>query len=181
MEREELVQKVKRYMEENGIKKTEMENLKKDVKGILVATAFDEKVKDQLKKSKEFEGIQIRRLVCNKLKESYIFIEHIPERRASLPISGEEFWRLAGTRRKNKVERILGQIKKEMPEIALEYWKSMISIYPSKDARASRKRIARYVRGDKTIQVKMENGEYNRISLEDESMIIEGIKKFRQE
>jgi len=122
---------------------------------------------------------------CNRCtstdRRKFSYTEYIPERRASLPISPEAFWMGPGIRRKSQVERILEKVKKEIPEIFLEYWTSMISVYPSKEARASKKRIAKYRRGDNSMQVKIGDGVYQRIPLKEEYRIISEIRKFKQE
>ncbi len=177
VKREELTEIIKKSLEDYGKKEVRIEDLNKSVKGILVAPDFDEGVKDSIKESKDIEGIKITRQICNQLKESYIFVDYFPERKIYTPITRQEFWKGRATRRMHQVEKLLKKVEQNISEIAYLYWPSMISIYPSEEARASKIRIARYVQGDKSMQVKTENGEHKRIDLEKESEIIEEIKK----
>jgi hypothetical protein len=177
VKREELTEIIKKSLEVYGKKEVGIEDLSGSVKGILVAPDFDEGVKDSIKESKDIEGIKITRRICNELKEIYIFVDYFPERKIYTPITREEFWKGRATRRMHQVEELLKKVEENIPGIAYLYWSAMISIYPSEEARASKTRIARYVRGDKSILIKTENGEDKRIDLEKESEIIEEIKK----
>lgn len=177
VKREGLIQNINQFSKEKVKKEVKIEDINEAVKGILVATDFDGGVKDSIKKSKEIEGIKITRQICNKLNESYIFVEYFPERKAFEQIPREEFWKGSGTGRKDEVEKLLKKIEEEIPGATHRYYKTMISIYPSEEAIAGKIRIARYVRGDKSILIKTENGEDERVDLEKESEIIEEIKE----
>lgn len=177
VKREGLIEKIKQFSEEKIKREVRIDDLNETVKGILVAPDFDGGVKDAIKKSKEIEGIKITRQICSELKKSYIFVEYFPERKAFEQIPREEFWKGGGTGRKDEVEKLLKKIEEEIPGATHRYYKSMISIYPSEEAIAGKIRIARYVRGDKSILIKTENGEDKRIDLEKESEIIEEIRK----
>jgi len=148
------------------------ENLEQ-VKGILVATEFDDSLEEEFKKQ-NIQGIQVNRYSADDYKEFFIFVDYVPplsEKWAKKEIGKDSFWKKSGRKKhKDEVESILQELKEII--FTFKYWGTTITIYDENE-----NSVAWYTAGDASIQIKGKG----RIKLTNKSEIIKATIETRKE